>query len=472
MPPTSHHRSKAVALLIALAGPTLAACGESTAPANPTAMSAVGGTSFTATVGTAVAVEPSVRIVDGGGSPVSGAAVQFAVTAGGGTLARTSATTDAAGVASAGSWILGTTAGANVVEATVAGLTTVRFTATATAAAAASMAVAAGADQSAAVGAALATAPAVVLKDQYGNPVAGAAVTFAVTSGNGTITGAAATAGADGVARLGGWTLGIATGAQELRATAGTLSATISATASVPAGCVVTNYALGATLPLAWEAADCASTVLAGRRHDRLQFTTTTQQQVDATVTGADGRALLLRNAATGLYVGLQPGSAFSPKTQNPMHLKYVLAPGTYVFEPHAPDATFTGAYSFATTTGTKVDCDYIVFASTNVQFTDDVNASSCIGPTGGLEQWINLQLKTGTKVRITLSNSEFVPILVLRDDRLGPASPTLAAKFGTAVGETLVIEWTATFDSWHEVIVAPRTAVLGRYTLKIEELP
>lgn len=472
MPIISHHRSRAVAVLIALAGSTLSACGESTAPADPTAVSAVAGTSFTATVGTAVPTEPAVKVTDRGGSPVSGATVKFAVTAGGGSLTRTSATTDASGLASAGAWTLGTTAGANVVEATVGGLAAVRFTATGTAAAPASMAVVAGAGQTAAVGAAVATAPAVVLKDQYGNPVAGAAVTFAVTSGNGTVSGATPTTGADGVARLGGWTLGIASGVHEIRATAGTLSAIISTTASVPAGCVVTNYALGATLPLAWETGDCVSTVLAGRRYDRLQFTTTTQQQVDAAVTGADGRALLLRNAATGLYVGLQPSSAFSPKTQNPMHLKYVLAPGTYVFEPHAPDATTTGAYSFATTTGTKVDCDYIVFASTNVQFTDEVNANSCIGPTGGVEQWINLQLKTGTKVRLTLSNSEFVPILVLRDDRLGPASPTLVAKVGTAVGETLVIDWTATFDSWHEVIVAPRTAVRGRYTLKIEELP
>ena len=232
------------------------------------------------------------------------------------------------------------------------------------------------------------------------------------------------------------------------------------------------NYALGATLASAWETNDCANASFSGRRYDRLQFTTTSQQQIDASVNGAAGRALLLRNAATGLYVGLQPGTAFSPPSQNPMHFKYILAPGSYVFEPHAPDANATGNYTFATTTGTNVDCTYIVFASTNVQFSDEVTANSCVGPSGGKEQWINLQLKTGTKVRITLSGSEFIPILVLRDDRLGPASPTLVAKVGTVVGETLVIDWTATFDTWHEVIVAPKTAALGRYTLKIEELP
>jgi hypothetical protein len=330
----------------------------------------------------------------------------------------------------------------------------------------------AGDNQAAAVGAALSTAPAVVVKDQYGNVVPGTAVTFAVASGNGAITGASATTGADGVARLGGWTLGIAAGAQQVRATAGTLSATLTATGTVPSGCAVTNYALGATLPLAWEAGDCASTVLAGRRYDRLQFTTTSQQQVDASVTGASGLALLLRNATTGHYVGLQPSAAFSPVTQNPMHLKYVLAPGTYVFEPHAPSAGAVGSYAFSTTTGTKIDCDYIVFASTNVEFTDEVTPRSCVSPFGGVEQWVNLQLRTGTKVRITLSNTEFVPILVLRDDRDGPRSPTLVSRVGTAAGQTLVIEWTATFDTWHEIIVAPRTAALGKYTLRIEELP
>jgi hypothetical protein len=435
-------------------------------------VTAVTTTNLSATVGTAVSASPSVKVTDAKGSAVAGTVVQFSVVNGGGSIQRSSATTDASGIASAGTWTLGTTAGSNILDAAVAGLSTVRFTATATAGAAASIAATAGDNQTVAVGTALPNAPAVIVKDQYSNVVAGAAVTFSLVSGSGALTGAAATTGADGIARLGSWTLGVANGVQQIRATTGTLSTTISATAMVPAGCAVINYALGATLSSTWDADDCANTSYNGRHYDRLQFMTTTQQQVEAQVTGATGRALLLRNAITGHYVGLQPGTAFSPPSQNPMHLKYILAPGSWVFEPHAPDAATLGSYTLTTTTGTKVDCDYIVFASTNVQFTDDVNPNSCIGPTGGKEQWINLQLKMGTKVRITLSGSEFVPILVLRDDRLGPASPTLVAKVGNAVGETLVIDWTATFDSWHEVIVAPKTAVLGKYTLKIEELP
>lgn len=463
-------RSLALALL-------LAACSSSEAPPKPAALSATAGGNLTATVGTATAAAPSVKVTDESGSPVPNVAVTFAVTAGGGTLQRTSATTDAQGVASAGQWTLGTTAGTNTVTATAAGLSPVTFTAIGTAAAASSIAVTAGDNQQAAVGAALTTAPAVTLKDQYGNVVAGAPVTFAVLSGGGTITGATTTTDANGVARVGGWTLGIANGAQQLRATSGTLTATIAATANVPAGCTVINYALGATLPMNWEANDCAGVAITGanvtgRRYDRLQFTTTAQQQVDAAVTGPAGRALLLRNATTGLYVGLQPGTAFSPPAQNPMHLKYILPAGTWVFEPYAPDAATTGAYSVSTTTGTKVDCDYIVFATPGVQFSDSVvnKTYNCTGPTGFMEQWVNLQLRTGMKVRLTLS-SDFPALFILRDDRAGPASPTLVSKRGTA-GETLVLDWTATFDSWHEIIVAPLNATGGKYTLKIEEVP
>lgn len=454
-------------VLLALLG----ACSSSEAPPKPAALSATAGNNLTATVGTATSAAPAVKVTDEGGTPIANVPVTFAVTAGGGTLQRTSATTDAQGVASAGQWTLGTTAGANTATATAAGLSTVTFTATATAAAAASIAVTGGDNQQAAVGAALATAPAVTVKDQYGNAVAGAPVTFAVVSGGGVVTGATTATDASGIARVGGWTLGIANGAQQLRATSGTLSATISATATVPAGCTVINYALGATLPLNWEANDCTGTNT-GRRYDRLRFTTTSQQQVDAIVTGPSGRTLQLLDVTRDLYVGLQPGTAFSPPTQNPMHLKYVLGPGTYEYQVFAPDANTTGAYSFATTTGTKVDCDYIVFGTVGTTIADSVvnTTYNCAGPGGFMEQWVNLQLKTGMKVRLTLT-AQFPAAFLLRDDRLGPASPTLVRKDGTA-GQTLVIDWTATFDSWHEIIVAPLNATGGKYTLKIEELP
>src|ERR1041385_742924 len=66
-----------------------------------------------------------------------------------------------------------------------------------------SLAISAGDQQSAQVGAAVATAPAVVIKDRSGHPLAGVAVTFSVDAGGGSVTGASATTGSDGIARAG-----------------------------------------------------------------------------------------------------------------------------------------------------------------------------------------------------------------------------------------------------------------------------
>ena len=67
-------------------------------------------------------VAPSVTVKDARNRPVPGVAVAFAVTGGGGSVTGGSATTDAAGIASVGSWKLGGTAGENWLSATSAGL--------------------------------------------------------------------------------------------------------------------------------------------------------------------------------------------------------------------------------------------------------------------------------------------------------------------------------------------------------------
>ena len=85
-----------------------------------------------ALVGTAVAVAPAVTVTDALGTAVSGATVTFAVASGGGSVTGASATTSASGVATVGSWTLGTTAGTNTLTASVASLPPVTFTATGT----------------------------------------------------------------------------------------------------------------------------------------------------------------------------------------------------------------------------------------------------------------------------------------------------------------------------------------------------
>ena len=75
-------------------------------------------TNQTGAPGAAVAAPPSVLVQTPTGHPITGLPVDFEITAGGGTLAGGSATTDASGVASTSSWTLGPLAGINAVTAT------------------------------------------------------------------------------------------------------------------------------------------------------------------------------------------------------------------------------------------------------------------------------------------------------------------------------------------------------------------
>ena len=81
-----------------------------------------GGTAQSGIAGSPVGTAPAVVVKSPSGAVLPGVTVSFVVTAGNGTVANPTATTNAQGVASAGSWTLGTT-GTNSVEARVGSLT-------------------------------------------------------------------------------------------------------------------------------------------------------------------------------------------------------------------------------------------------------------------------------------------------------------------------------------------------------------
>src|SRR5205823_11614922 len=87
-------------------------------------------------------------------------------------------------IATLGSWGLGTSPGSNTLTATASGPAIggnpVTFTATGTGGSASSIVISAGDNQSASVGTAVGTRPAVLVRDQFNNPVPNVAVTFAV----------------------------------------------------------------------------------------------------------------------------------------------------------------------------------------------------------------------------------------------------------------------------------------------------
>lgn len=84
-----------------------------------------------ATVGTLLPARPTVRVVDGSGTGISGVTVRWSVRSGGGSTSSASSTTNSLGEASV-AWTLGSTVGDQALEASATDAGSVRFSATAT----------------------------------------------------------------------------------------------------------------------------------------------------------------------------------------------------------------------------------------------------------------------------------------------------------------------------------------------------
>ena len=172
-----------------------------TIAATPTTIALNAGNNQTATVNATVATAPSVRVTDAYNNPVAGVVVTFAVTSGGGSVTGAGATTNASGIATVGSWRLGTTAGANTLTATCAGLagSPVTFTATGVAGPAAKYIVTAS-DYNPVHGTAVTMTA--QLTDQYNNPVAtsGLRVRWSKTGKGGWFTATRTNTNASGIA--------------------------------------------------------------------------------------------------------------------------------------------------------------------------------------------------------------------------------------------------------------------------------
>ena len=159
----------------------------------------------------AVAVPPSVKVIDAESVPVKGVTVTFAVTGGGGTITGADAVTDLNGIASVGSWVLGPLPGGNSLGATAGTLSgsPVTFSATGIAPVPVAILINAGDQQSAVAGTPVAVAPTARVVDAEGRGVPGVTVTFSIRSGDGSITGATPVTDAQGIARLGSWVVGM-----------------------------------------------------------------------------------------------------------------------------------------------------------------------------------------------------------------------------------------------------------------------
>jgi invasin-like protein/filamin/ABP280 repeat protein/Big-like domain-containing protein len=176
----------------------------------------------TAISGAPLDPQPVIQLQDAAGDPIAreGIVVTVQISAGGGSLeGTTSATSDPQGrVAFTDLAIRGSAATRTLIFAADAFASATAVVAVGVGAPA-SIEAAGGGDESAVVGTAVPTPPAVLVRDADGNPLPGIPVSFKVTAGGGSAAGRTPVTGSDGVATVGGWTLGPKVGANAMEAT-------------------------------------------------------------------------------------------------------------------------------------------------------------------------------------------------------------------------------------------------------------
>lgn len=183
----------------------------SAAPGAPTVLVAATLAKTSGTVATTVLTPPAVILRDQYANPIAGIPVEFAVRSGGGTATGTTMVTNQHGVATVGSWTLGTGSGVQALGASVASLPELLLPVTALAGPAEVLRLVSGSEGITQVGRPLSAAPRVSAHDAYANPVAGRSLKLRVAQGGGTIRGDVVTSDA-GIATIDGWTMGSSEG--------------------------------------------------------------------------------------------------------------------------------------------------------------------------------------------------------------------------------------------------------------------
>ena len=203
-----------VPLAVLVAAAAAGACSDSTGSSGvPATVQVVSGDSQSAVVATQLAQPLVIVVHDSNDKPVTGVSVKF-LTSDSGSFSAATATTDTLGQATT-LFTPGKKAGSVVVSASVAGITSATFQVNATPAAPSDLSKASGDAQTGADGTALAAPLVVQITDEFGNPVAGVAITWTVTGG--TLSSADAVTDANGEAHA-VLTLGASSGSETVTA--------------------------------------------------------------------------------------------------------------------------------------------------------------------------------------------------------------------------------------------------------------
>ena len=176
---------------------------EATLPPVPTTLSIISGDNQTGLIGEPLANPFVVEVRDENSNPLENVTVNFAVLTGGGTLNTTTVMTDANGQAES-TLTLGSDSGTNTVEVSAEGITeTVTFKAEASLPPPmpTALSIISGDNQTSLTDETLMNPFVVEVRDQYGEPMEGVTVSFAVSAGSGSLSDTSVETDANGLAQ-------------------------------------------------------------------------------------------------------------------------------------------------------------------------------------------------------------------------------------------------------------------------------
>jgi len=242
--------------------------------------------------------------------------------------------------------------------------------------------------------------PSVLVRDQDGAPMAGAQVTFTVTAGGGSVTGANATTNTDGIATVGSWTLGTSSGTNTLTATTANLPA-VTFTANSVNPCVVTEtHTIGTTSNGELTAADCKFSD--GSFVDFYGVTLATDGTYVFNQTATTFDTFLLLYAVTGVPIGVNDDFG----TSSDSRIKAILPAGNYVVAANSYDINITGKYALSSAAdGSSISNCETVFVMRGSGSAQSLESSDC--PRNGFyEDHYFIYLTAGQVITVAMNSS------------------------------------------------------------------
>ena len=267
--------------------------------------------------------------------------------------------------------------------------------------------------QTASPGSEVAEPPSVIVRDQNGAVMTGVSVTFAVTAGGGSVTGATAVSSASGVATVGSWTVGTAEGVNTLTATSGSLSATFTANSVDP--CVIgATHSIGGTTNGELTASDCRFPD--GSFVDLIGTVLTAAGTYTFSQSSSRFDTYLVLFDVNGNPIGVNDD--FSAGSDS--RIKAVLPAGNFVLGANSYDPAVLGPYTVTSALDASpvTNCEN-VFVVRGITTTQTLETSDC--PRSGYyaDQFF-IYVAPGQPVTVSMSSTAVDSYLVIYDTRGG----------------------------------------------------